>query len=903
MSDLRPTQLFPARSRGSSPIRIFVPGTDARTRYEIRSVLGSSGSTVVYAAFDRQRGEEVALKIFRMSGMSDTALLRLEREVAQVHDAGNPRLVRVFAIERAGDAVTVSMERVSGCSLKSRLGAGRLSLDEAIRISVETLEALKGMHELGLVHRDVKPGNILIDEHEAVRLTDFGLARRWEQGEGRSAEGEGYSGTIAYLAPEQAMGSHVDSRSDLYSFGVVLYEMLTGEVPLREASSIGTVLAHVKRNAPDVRSVRPETPVWLARMVAGLLAKDPSHRYPSADAVLDDLRARRMRLRKPWHIPSSLIRAGVIGASLLLAASAWHYFSSPRFKRIVVDSRVGARAVDADGRVLWVQPDLTRVEYADILQGTGQASQKVAAFLAGGHDTEPDFTHTLVLLDAETGRVERGVFLPDPSGSFPGFSNTFAVSGMKAVDLHGNGHQQLIITYAHIPRGPGYSIVYDPRTEEARVLFVSTGPQRFIGTADLAGDGTLALLFAGSNPALGNAMGIAALRIPVRRSRDPNRPESPWGATPDRDASDGGPTGLMWYALEPAGDGGLPGSITVDAQRRVISLDRGERGVMLLDFEGFFRMERHELPLAERSAARERTYERLRQARLEMRAGAHEQALRETEAALLEAERAGDRALLEWASRLRGTALLAAGERVEGERLLSALAQRPELTAAVALDAGRIEHLRGELDRAIVWYRRAVRERSPSSGFDGSEREEALEGLVLALGEKGRWEEASEEVAHFALVVPGRSAARRALRDYIDWRTGTARVQNVLPELDGSEPDLHRAWRLELRAARGERPEALAGDLVREYARSSSTRGLLLSLHGELFERRGRRQEAIAFSRRAYGVVAGDRGSQLGARAQFGVVAGRYAELLRRSARWREANAIEREARRHSRVE
>jgi serine/threonine protein kinase len=901
MSDLRPTHLFPARTPATSPIRIFVPGTNARTRYEIRSVLGSGRSAVVYAAFDRERQEEVALKIFRATGMSDTALHRLKREVAVVHDSGSPRLVQVFSIERAGDAVALSMERVSGSSLRTRLGAGGLSLAEAIRVSVGTLEALKVLHDLGLVHRDVKPGNILIDDGGAVRLTDFGLARRWEQGEARSGGGEGYSGTIDYLAPEQALGGHVDARSDLYSFGVVLYEMLTGEVPLKESSSIGTVLAHVKRNAPDIRTARPDTPDWLALMVARLLAKDPSHRYGSADAVLSDLLACEMRLKRPWRIPSSLVRWCVIGASLLLSIGAWQLFSSPRFRRIVVDPRAGARALDGDGRVLWVQPDLTRVEYANLLRSSGRTSQKVAAVLAGGHDTEPDFTHTLVLLDSETGRVERGVFLPDPASSFPGFSNTFAVTGMKAVDLHGNGHEQLVITYAHMPPGPGYSILYDPRSEEARVLFVSTGPQTFIGTADLLGDGTRSFLFSGANPALGNSTGIAALRIPVRRLGDPNRPEAPWGATPDRDASDGAPTGLIWYALAPGGDGGIPSSIAIDASRRVITLERGERGPLLLGFDGFFRIDRQELPLADRRAARVRTYERLRRAMLEMRAGEKAKALEETEGALTDAERAADRALLDWASRLRGAALLAGGERVEGERLMFALAERPELTTAASLDAARAEHLAGELDRAITWYRRAVKERS--RGSEGSDRQEALEGLVLALGEKGRWGEAADEVARFSLTVPGRSATRRALAEYIEWRSGGAHPQGLLPPLDGAEPDLHRYWRLELRAARGERGEALASDLVREYARSSATRGLLLSLHAELFERRGRRVQSLAFSRRAFGVVAAERWTEPWARAHFGIVAGRYAALLRRSARWHEALTVEREARVRSRAD
>lgn len=890
MTDFPFSDPFVAGGSRSAPIRILVPGTGIGKRFEVQWVIGTGASTAVYAAFDRVEKRDVALKVVRVDRMSPSALSRLKREVLAARESGSERLVQVFEIELAGEALTLCMERVAGESLGERLRSGPLAISEAVRIATGVLEALRDLHRLEIVHRDVKPGNVLLTDEGSVKLTDFGLERRWEREGMRFHETDGLPGTIEYLAPEQALGGHVDARSDLYSFGILLYEMLAGEVPLREVSSIGTVLAHLKRDAPDVRCLRPDAPEWLARLVGSLLVKNPAFRYGSAEAVLADLNAHQMRLRLPRRVPTSLMRSIAVAGALALAFLAWRSFSTPRFHRLVVDARNGARAVDLEGRLLWSQPDVNRVDYAEAIRTSGGVAQHVAAFLARGHDTDPDFTHTLVLLDAGSGRVERGVFLPDPAASFPGTSNTFRVTGMRAVDLRGDGREDLMITYAHSPPGPGYSILYEPRTDEAHVVFVSTGPQRFVGAVDVFGDGNKEFLFAGINPRFGGRTGIAAVRRPVRRRGEFDRPESPWASTPDRDAANGTLTGLVWYALTDGAE--TDGSVAIDEARRFIEVERQDRGRTLLDPGGFFRIDRSENPLALRAAARERAYEHLRQATLWSAAEAGQAELSEMDLALKEAELAGDRALLEWAVRRRGAALFASESGAEAERIFSTLSQRPELADVASFDAARGEHLRGDLDAAVSSYRRGLRVRPRTHGDEASL--EALEGLVLALGEKERWDEAAEEIERSALVVPGQSAFRSALRRYAGWRSG--RGAKEAESFDPSESDLHRYWNLELRAARGERAEHLATDVRLEYSRSSTTRGLLLSLHGQLFEALGREPEALAFSRRAYGVIAGLRRTEIWARAHYGLVARRYAELLRRSGRKREAQLVQREA-------
>ena len=185
-------------------IRILDPGTCLDQRYEIRRVLGIGGYAVVYLAFDREIRREVALKVLRADRVSPGSLVRLRREAAVARDAASPRLVRIFDIGTSEAAVYLTLEVVEGESLRDRLKRGPLPVDEAVRLAVQILEGLRVLHALGIVHRDVKPGNILLELKGGVKLADFGLALR--QDETRLTVGEGVLGTLDYVSPEQALG-------------------------------------------------------------------------------------------------------------------------------------------------------------------------------------------------------------------------------------------------------------------------------------------------------------------------------------------------------------------------------------------------------------------------------------------------------------------------------------------------------------------------------------------------------------------------------------------------------------------------------------------------------------------------------------------------------------------------
>ncbi|HEY0591699.1 MAG TPA: serine/threonine-protein kinase, partial [Thermoanaerobaculia bacterium] len=324
------------------------PGTLVAGRFETVRRLGSGGSSIVYEAEDRTLATRVALKILRADRATPAALKRLHREAKIAREAQDPRLVRVWDIGDSAEGAFISMELVEGESLRDAIARGPLSVAGAVRIGCEVLAALERLHALGIVHRDLKPSNVLLTRDGGVKLVDFGLARHWDSDESRATQGEALVGTVEYLSPEQALGKPLDARTDLYSFGILLFEMLTAEVPFRSESTLGAVLAHVNEHAPDVRTVRPEVPSWLARVVARLLEKRPGDRYATAADVLADLQRARARVKVPRR---RWLAAAAVLAAALTVAGAWQ-MSRPQFAS-VARTGAGVAALDASGKVLW----------------------------------------------------------------------------------------------------------------------------------------------------------------------------------------------------------------------------------------------------------------------------------------------------------------------------------------------------------------------------------------------------------------------------------------------------------------------------------------------------------------------------------------------------------------------
>ncbi len=254
--------------------------TPVFTRYEILEELGSGGMGTVYKARQKFVGRLVAFKVLPPALRQDAeALQRFEREAAALGRLKHPNVVAVFDAGVEGGFPYLAMEFVQGKNLRQVLQErGRLSVDEALRLGIEMAEALEHVQRRGLVHRDVKPSNILIDPDGKAMLTDFGIA--FAATLPRITQGA--MGTPEFMSPEQADGRALDIRSDLYSLGVVLYEGLAGAVPFkREGDSLTSLskLLHEILHAPPPRLTVPGVPAWLADAIHRCLEKDPARRF------------------------------------------------------------------------------------------------------------------------------------------------------------------------------------------------------------------------------------------------------------------------------------------------------------------------------------------------------------------------------------------------------------------------------------------------------------------------------------------------------------------------------------------------------------------------------------------------------------------------------------------------
>jgi serine/threonine protein kinase len=258
-------------------------------RYRLESKLGSGGMSTVYLALDEVLDRPVAIKLLHRE-ISEEAdqLERFRREARAAARLSHPNLVGVIDAGEDDGRPYIVFEYVEGRTLKRRIHEeGRLPVDEAVAYAIEIGRGLTAAHARKLVHRDVKPQNVLIDPDGRARVTDFGIARSLEA-KGLTATGR-VVGTTDYVSPEQAMGDDVDERSDVYSVGVVLYEMLTGEVPFKAETQVGVAMKHVNVPMPDVQAKRPEVSAAVAAVVDRATTKDPRDRYGTVAEMVRDL--------------------------------------------------------------------------------------------------------------------------------------------------------------------------------------------------------------------------------------------------------------------------------------------------------------------------------------------------------------------------------------------------------------------------------------------------------------------------------------------------------------------------------------------------------------------------------------------------------------------------------------
>src|SRR3981081_4163207 len=242
-------------------------GTTLNGRYLLEARIGTGGMSTVYRALDETLQRQVAIKLMNREITSDSDQLeRFRREARAVAQLSHPHIVGVIDAGEDEGRPYIVFEFVEGETLKDRIRRhGRLEIAEAVAYAIEIARALGAAHARHIVHRDVKPQNVLIDEEGSAKVTDFGIARTLDE-EGLTADGR-VLGTTDYVSPEQALGQPVTGQSDLYSPRIGLYQLLTGEVPFKGETQVSVAMKHVREELPDVQTKRPEISAALAAVI------------------------------------------------------------------------------------------------------------------------------------------------------------------------------------------------------------------------------------------------------------------------------------------------------------------------------------------------------------------------------------------------------------------------------------------------------------------------------------------------------------------------------------------------------------------------------------------------------------------------------------------------------------
>ena len=327
-------------------------------RYVVQAVVGTGGMAVVYRAFDKKKNRIVAIKVLRPEYESDEEFVRrFSREAEAASKVSHENIVNMLDVGIDGDMRYIVMEYVDGQTLKEMIRQrGTIHPDTAIRMAIRILAAVDHAHRNGIVHRDIKPQNIMVDNQGRVKVADFGIARLKAAQTTATEEGSNGSvlGSVHYFSPEQARGEVADEKSDLYSVGVVMYEMLTGQVPFDGETSVSVALKHVSEEPKSMRDHQEGISKALDEVVMRALCKDASKRYQTAAEMAADLRKcishpqggfvvypkdpdelerekeerRRKRARDRRKIKQAVITCIAVGVVLMIAGGVWYFLNT-----------------------------------------------------------------------------------------------------------------------------------------------------------------------------------------------------------------------------------------------------------------------------------------------------------------------------------------------------------------------------------------------------------------------------------------------------------------------------------------------------------------------------------------------------------------------------------------------
>lgn len=316
-------------------------GQVLKERYRVRETVGTGAMSTIYRAEQVGGGPDVAVKVLHAHVLErDGQRERFDREVRALGALTHPRILRIVDHGLTGGAPFLVTELLTGTTLDAWMKERRPTVEEALRIGAQVLEGLAFAHKASLIHRDLKTENIFVTEDDAgepsAKLLDFGLVKflddaKWGFGHQLTATGDVF-GSPAYMSPEQALGLELDARSDLYSMGVVLFELVTGKLPFQEESTARMMNAHVSLAPPRLKDTRPDVtfPPGLERVFTKSLAKQREHRYRDADAMRQDLERVLSGQAGEFEVPPSTSSGTLATTEQVVRAGA------PRWSRFAV---------------------------------------------------------------------------------------------------------------------------------------------------------------------------------------------------------------------------------------------------------------------------------------------------------------------------------------------------------------------------------------------------------------------------------------------------------------------------------------------------------------------------------------------------------------------------------------
>lgn len=294
------------------------------SQYRVLREIGHGGMAMVYEAEDTLLARHVALKVIAESLLRDeSAVARFEQEARAAAALDHPNICTVYELTQYKGRPVIVMELLEGESLRETIRRGPVAIETVIDIGIAVADALDAAHQKGFIHRDIKPSNIMANVRGQVKLLDFGLAKSadQEQLEKESDVGDGaIGGTVQFMSPEQTRGDALDARSDLFSLGIVLYELTTGQRPFRRQSGLATMEAIRTVHPASPRSLNPRIPEDLELIIAKLLEKDPANRYQSAADLRSDLESLKLSLQAAQAEVGRTVSDAPNGSALIAAA-------------------------------------------------------------------------------------------------------------------------------------------------------------------------------------------------------------------------------------------------------------------------------------------------------------------------------------------------------------------------------------------------------------------------------------------------------------------------------------------------------------------------------------------------------------------------------------------------------